>query len=93
MNQPMERHEMAHELGISEDFAYGVVSALYDKMGLDDVLIGATDPKQYFGSHSAVINYLEDTLDHLRRTGSKKAKNKETLAFHLFTMPDIHEIF
>lgn len=26
----MERHELAHELGISEDFSYSVVSALYD---------------------------------------------------------------
>jgi DNA-binding NarL/FixJ family response regulator len=89
----MERHEMAHELGISEEFSYGVVSALYDKLGLDDVLDGRVDPEQYFGSHPAVINYLKLTLEHLKRTGSKKAKNKETLAFHLFTMPDIQEIF
>ena len=88
----MERHEMANELGISEDFSYGVVSALYDKMGLDDVLSGNVDPEQYFGSHPAVINYLKLTLEHLKRTGSKKAKNKETLAFHLFTMPYIQEI-
>ena len=89
----MERHELAHELGISEDFSYGVVSALYDKMGLDDVLDGTASAEQYFGSHPAVINYLKRTLEHLKRTGSKKAKNKETLAFHLFTMPDIQEIF
>ncbi len=89
----MERHELAHELGISEDFSYGVVSALYDKLGLDHVLSGSIDPEQYFGGHPAVINYLKLTLEHLRRTGSKKAKNKETLAFHLFTMPDIQEIF
>jgi hypothetical protein len=89
----MERHAMANELGISEDFSYGVVSALYDKMGLDDVLSGSVDPEQYFGSHPAVISYLKLTLEHLKRTGSKKAKNKETLAFHLFTMPDIQEIF
>ena len=89
----MERHELAHELGISEDFSYGVVSALYDKLGLDDVLSGSVDPEQYFGSHPAVINYLKLTLEHLKRTGSKKAKNKETLAFHLFTMPQIQEVF
>jgi hypothetical protein len=88
----MERYEMAHELGISEDFSYGVVSALYDKMGLDDVLSGTVDAEQYFGRHPALINYLKNTLDHLKRTGSKKAKNKETLAFHLFTMPYIDEI-
>ena len=88
----MERNELAHELGISQDFSYGVVSALYDKMGLDDVLSGRATPEQYFGSHPAVINYLNRTLEHLRRTGSKKAKNKETLAFHLFTMPEIQEV-
>lgn len=87
----MERHELAHELGISEDFSYGVVSALYDKLGLDEVLSGAVAPEEYFGSHPAVINLLKQTLKHLRSTGSKKAKNKETLAFHLFTMPAIQE--
>jgi hypothetical protein len=89
----MERHEMANELGISEDFSYGVVSALYDRLGLDDVLSGDVDPEQYFGNHPAVINYLKLTLEHLKRTGSKKAKNKETLAFHLFTMPYIQQLF
>lgn len=88
----MERHELADELGISEDFTYGVVSALYDKMGLDDVLNGNASPEQYFGSHPALINFLNHTMEHLKRTGSKKAKNKETLAFHLITMPDIKEI-
>ena len=88
----MERHELAHELGISEDFSYGVVSALYDKMGLDDVLEGMVSPEVYFGSHPAVIDYLTRTLTHMKRTGSKKAKNKETLAFHLFTMPEIQEV-
>lgn len=89
----MERNELADELGISEDFTYGVVSALYDKMGLDDVLNGDATPEQYFGSHPTLIDYLRRTMEDLKRTGSKKAKNKETLAFHLITMPDIQEIF
>ena len=88
----MERHELAHELGISEDFSYGVVSALYDKLGLDEVLSGAVTPEEFFGSHPAVINFLQQTMAHLNGSGSRKAKNKETLAFHLFTMPEISEI-
>ena len=88
----MERHEFADELGITEDYSYGVVSALYDKMGLNDVLEGKVEPEQFLGNHPAVINQLKRTLEHLKSTGSTKAKNMESLAFHLLTMPDIDEI-
>ena len=88
----MERHEFADELGISEDYSYGVVSALFDKMGLDDVLEADAEPEQYFGNHPAVIAHLKHTLEHLKKSKSKKAKDKETLAFHLLTLPDISEI-
>ena len=36
-----------------KDYSYGMVSALYKKMGLDDVLEGKVEPEQYFGHHPA----------------------------------------
>jgi DNA-binding NarL/FixJ family response regulator len=88
----MERHEFAHEEEITEDFSYGVVSALYKKLGLNNILEGEVEPEQFFGNHPAVLSHLEETLDHLNKSKSKKAKDKETLAFHLLTLPDIEEI-
>lgn len=88
----MERHELADELGLTDDFSYGMVSELYEKIGLNDVLDGTVEPEQFFGSHPVVAAHVRRTLDHLKRTKSKKAKDKETLAFHLLTLPDIDEI-
>ncbi|HNT24667.1 MAG TPA: hypothetical protein PKM21_09905 [Anaerolineales bacterium] len=88
----MERRDLADELGISEDYTFGLVSALYEKMGLNQVLNGEWDAKDYFGNHPTVLAHLEQTLEQLRRTRSKKAQDKETLAFHFLTYPEITEI-
>ena len=88
----MERHELADELGISADFSYGVVSSLYEKIGLNDVLEGNVEPEEFFGSHPALIRHFRSTLENLKKTKSKKARDKESLAFHLLTAPDIEEI-
>lgn len=85
----MERREFADEEGISEDYSYGVVNMLYEKLGLNDVLQGESPAEQLFGSHPAVLDHLKLTLNHLNRSKSKKAKDKETLAFHLLTLPVI----
>ena len=93
----MERHEFADEEGISEDYAYGVVSALFERIGLndliEDILKGENELENYFRDYSAVMEHLKQTLEHLEKTSSKKAKDKETLAFHLLTLPEIEEIF
>lgn len=85
----MERREFADEEEISEDYSYGVVNMLYEKLGLNDVLEGESPAEHLFGSHPAVTVHLKQTLDHLKRSRSKKAKDKETLAFHLLTLPKI----
>ena len=101
----MERHEFADEEEITEDFSYGVVSALYEKMGLNGILDilkeekaenkilnGEPTAEQYFGNHPAVMVHLKQTLEYLKSTNTKKAKDKETLAFHWLTLPDIEKI-
>ena len=88
----MGRREFADEEVISSDFSYGVVSALYKKMGLNDIIRGKAEPEQFFKGHPAVLSHLKKTIEHLKNTNSKKAEDKETLAFHFLTLPDIEEI-
>ncbi|MHC1733391.1 MAG: hypothetical protein AB9888_15340 [Bacteroidales bacterium] len=88
----MERHEFADEEEISENFSYSVVSALYEKLGLNDIFRGEVKPELYFGDHPVVMSHIKQTLEHLEQSKSKKAKNQETLAFHLLTLPNIEEI-
>ncbi len=88
----MERREFADEEEISEDYSYGVVNMLYEKLGLNDVLEGESPAEHLFGTHPAVIAHLQQTIQHLKRSSSKKARDKETLAFHLLTLPDIHTL-
>jgi DNA-binding NarL/FixJ family response regulator len=95
----MERRDLASALEISEEYSYGMVSALYEKMGLNDVLNGDANPELYFGSHPAVNANLERTFAELKemekkevrtkKGRAKKIKDKETLAFHLLTLPEI----
>lgn len=89
----MERRELADEMGIDEEYTYGLISELYEEMGLNDVLSGEVPAQEYFGTHPAVLAHLQTTLDALGggRRGVK-AKDKETLAFHLLTLPEITEI-
>ena len=88
----MQRHEMADELGTSEDYSYGIVSGLFEKMGLNDIFKGDVKPEQYFDIHPAVRPHLKKIIDHLHRTTSKKVVDIETLAFHYITLPEIEEI-
>jgi len=106
----MERHEFADELGISEDYSYGVVSELFDKIGLNDVLLGNVKPEQYFGAYPTVLIHVQEAIEKIRQAEKKarekannkgnptkdekmaKVKEKESLAFHLLTLPDISQI-
>ena len=88
----MQRHEMADELGTSEDYSYGIVSSLFEKMGLNELFNGDVKPEQFFETHPAVHPHLEKIIEHVHRTTSKKAVDIETLAFHFLTLPEIEEI-
>ncbi len=86
----MERRDLADEMGISEDWGYGLVSALYKKLGLVEVLAGEVDPADYIGTHPLINDHLRQILQTLQPT--KKARDMETLAFHLLTMPEVQEL-
>lgn len=83
----MERRELADELSISDDWGYGLVTTLYKKLGLEELLTGEVESSVYLGNHPAVSERLNAILAGLKR--SKKAKDLETLAFHLLTMPEL----
>jgi len=54
---------------------------------LEDLFTGEIDPSRFIGDDPVILEHLEEILDELG--GSKKARDLETLAFHLLTMPSI----
>jgi len=81
------RRDLADELKISEQWSYGLVSELYKKMGLTDILSGEEDLFSYIGENKIIRNHFEEIMDEIGT--SKKARDLETLAYHLMTMPNI----
>ena len=81
------RRDLADELKISDQWSYGMVSELYSRLGLEDIFSGEIDPSRFVGDDPVILKHLEEILDELGT--SKKAKDLETLAFHLLTMPTI----
>lgn len=83
------RRDLADELKISDQWSYGIVSELYAKLGLSDVLNGVVDPTELLGNNSTLRSHFEEIISQLG--ANKKAKDLETLAFHLLTSPLIEE--
>jgi len=81
------RRDLADELKISEQWSYGLVSELYEKMGLSDIISGESDLFSYIGESAIIRSHFEEIMDQLGT--SKKARDLETLAYHLVTMPEI----
>ncbi len=81
------RRDLADELKISDQWSYGMVSELYTRMGLDDIFSGDLDPYQHLQDDPVIRAHIEEIIDQLG--DSKKARDVETLAFHLLTMPII----
>ncbi len=83
------RRDLADELKISDQWSYGMVSELYDKLGLSDLFSGQGTPYDFINEDPVIKARLEDILEELG--DSKKARDLESLAFHLITMPVIEE--
>lgn len=86
----MERRDLSDEMGISKDWSYGLVSGLYHKLGLEEILKKEVDPEAYLGSHALINAHLKEILEMMG--SSPKARDMETLAFHLLTMPEIEHL-
>jgi DNA-binding NarL/FixJ family response regulator len=86
----MERRELADELGIVEDWSYGLVSQIYEQLGVKDILNDDEDLQSYFGDQPLILSHVEK----IRAAGknSAKAHDLETLAFHIITMPEMVDL-
>lgn len=81
------RRDLADELKISEQWSYGLVSELYKKMGLSEILSGEEDLFSYIGENEIIRKHFEEIMAEIGT--SKKARDLETLAYHLITMPEV----
>ena len=81
------RRDLADELKISEQWSYGLVSELYKKMGLSEILSGEVDLFTHIPDNPIIRRHFSEIIEHLG--SSTKAKDMETLSYHLLTMPEI----
>ncbi len=86
----MERRELSDEIKVSEDWSYGLVSAIYHKLGLEEILSGEVDPTEYLGKAFAENARFQEILRQAARP--RKKNDLETLAFHILCMPEIREL-
>jgi len=82
----MERFELADELQIQENSTYVKISELYKKMPVDELLTGLAKPNDCFGENTMLVKRFEDLLTE---DDSPAKRRKETIAFHLLTIPKI----
>lgn len=81
------RRDLADELKISDQWGYGVVSELYEKLGLNELPHDKDDIIAYLENDPVIRYHIDAILAELGN--SKKAKDLETLAFHILTLPEI----
>jgi DNA-binding NarL/FixJ family response regulator len=86
----MERRELADELGIVEDWSYGLVSQIYEQLGIKDILNDDEVVRSYFEHQPLLLAHIQKI--HSAGKNSMKARDLETLAFHIITMPEMVEL-
>jgi len=86
----MERKELADELGIVEDWGYGLVSQIYEQLGVKDILSDDEALQSYFADQPLILSHIEKIREEGK--GSAKAHDLETLAFHIITLPEMVEL-
>jgi DNA-binding NarL/FixJ family response regulator len=91
----LPRRDLADELTKSPATIFESVSQVYEKLGLWDILDGEVDPTAYFSGHDLVLQHFKDSLTEIwpegkgPETKGRKGHDKDTLAFHLLTIPEI----
>ena len=86
----MERKELADELGIVEDWSYGLVSQIYEQLGVKDVLNDDEALNNYFADQPLIMAHIAKIREAGK--GSLKAHDLETLAFHIITLPEMIDL-
>ncbi len=88
----MERTEMSDELVLSQGWVYGKISELYEKIGVNGLLAGEMKLEHYLGEDPIILKHFRKIMSSFNGEKQSKAKQKETLAFHLLTQPLIRKI-
>lgn len=82
------RHtDIADELGITPHQINRLVSEVYDRIGLNDLLTGKDDPRRYFQHTKVIERFLRAQHWEPGQQAAHQAREKATLAFHLLTVP------
>jgi hypothetical protein len=81
------RRDLADELKISDQWSYGVVSELYEKLGLNELAQDKEAIIAYLEDDPMIRSHMNEILAELGT--SRKARDLETLAFHILTLPEI----
>ena len=82
------RRDLADELKISDQWSYGAVSELYEKLGLNELAQDKDDIIANLDNDPMIKMHIDEILEELGT--SKKARDLETLAFHILTLPEIY---
>lgn len=86
----LPRRDLADELTKSPATIFESVSQVYEKLGLWDILDGEVDPAEYFAGHELVLQHFKESLADIWPEGKgHKGRDKDTLAFHLLTIPEV----
>jgi len=83
------RRDLADELKISDQWSYGVVSELYEKLGLNELSQDKDEIIASLENNPIIKTHIDDILAEMGN--SKKAKDLETLAFHILTLPEFSQ--
>jgi len=86
----LSTRDIADELVLSAGWVSEIMSIIYQKLGMRDILSGYTPLENYF-IDEAVLAHCKKILNSNENKGPK-APWMATLAFHLLTMPDIQKI-
>jgi len=86
----MERRELADELGVVEDWGYGLVSQIYEQLGVKDILNDEEVMDSYFGNEPLILSHIQKI--RIAGKSSVKTHDLETLAFHIITMPEMVDL-
>ncbi len=83
------RRDLADELKISDQWSYSMVSELYESLGLANLASGEETSLMLLQDDPKITRKLNKIIKDLGH--SKKARDLETLAFHLLTLPIIED--
>jgi len=86
----LSTRDMADELVLSAGWISEMMSSIYQKLGLRDILSGSNPLEDYFNDE-AVLAHSREILK-INEGRGRKAPWMATLAFHLLTVPDIRKI-